>query len=120
MCLICNPQYRLGSRGIQELLLHPWFAGINWDALRAQRIAAPFLPDMQRLNTNVTERDLRALLAADLDEQASQPLSDEDQACFAGFDFVRGVTPVQPPYSILSSLGPSISWTSPNLLLFCK
>jgi serine/threonine protein kinase len=36
--LICNPRYRLGSGGIQELKNHPWFEGINWEAIRKQEV----------------------------------------------------------------------------------
>lgn len=36
--LICNPKYRLGAMGIHELMSHPWFEGINWDAMRRQEV----------------------------------------------------------------------------------
>lgn len=37
-CLICNPKYRLGALGITELMTHPWFDGVNWDAMRKQEV----------------------------------------------------------------------------------
>jgi serine/threonine protein kinase len=37
-CLICNPKYRLGREGINELMTHPWFTGIDWDAMRKQEV----------------------------------------------------------------------------------
>jgi serine/threonine protein kinase len=40
-CLICNPKYRLGSQGIQELLQHPWFASMDWDAMARQEVSSP-------------------------------------------------------------------------------
>ena len=40
-CLICNPRFRMGSLGTNELMLHPWFAGIQWDAMRQQQVRMP-------------------------------------------------------------------------------
>jgi serine/threonine kinase 32/serum/glucocorticoid-regulated kinase 2 len=38
-CLICNPKYRLGALGVHELMTHPWFSGIDWDAMRKQEVS---------------------------------------------------------------------------------
>jgi serine/threonine protein kinase len=37
-CLICNPKYRLGAFGVSELMSHPWFAGVDWEAMRKQEV----------------------------------------------------------------------------------
>jgi cyclin-dependent kinase-like len=39
-CLICNPKYRLGAFGVSELMAHPWFAGVDWEAMRKQEVRA--------------------------------------------------------------------------------
>ena len=37
--LICvNPEKRLGSKGIEEIMNHPWFKEINWDDLYEKKI----------------------------------------------------------------------------------
>ncbi|KDO29426.1 AGC/PKA protein kinase [Saprolegnia parasitica CBS 223.65] len=39
-----DPTKRLGARGLQEVEEHAAFADLNWSALRAQAIAAPYVP----------------------------------------------------------------------------
>lgn len=43
-----NPTGRLGcgDRGPSEIMEHPWFSGINWDALLAKQLAPPFKPQV--------------------------------------------------------------------------
>lgn len=43
-CLLCNPHYRLGARGIHEVVTHPWFNNVNWKALRDRKARPPFVP----------------------------------------------------------------------------
>ena len=50
-CLIKDPKERLGSSGgLQEILGHPWFAGISVDDLLNKRLAPDFKP---KLNSNI-------------------------------------------------------------------
>ena len=42
--LICEPADRLGSRGIEELKTHSFFAGVDWGNLR--RTTAPWVPEL--------------------------------------------------------------------------
>eukprot|EP00484_Ammonia_sp_Unknown_P020043 CAMPEP_0197031174 /NCGR_PEP_ID=MMETSP1384-20130603/10257_1 /TAXON_ID=29189 /ORGANISM="Ammonia sp." /LENGTH=1169 /DNA_ID=CAMNT_0042460665 /DNA_START=118 /DNA_END=3627 /DNA_ORIENTATION=+ len=51
--LICgllekNAFQRLGSgtAGTQQILDHPWFHGLNWDEMRQQKIAPPYVPNI--------------------------------------------------------------------------
>lgn len=40
-----DPQRRLGGRGgAAEVRAHPWFTGVDWGALAARRIPAPYVP----------------------------------------------------------------------------
>jgi len=40
-----NPKHRLGAKGdAAELKAHPFFEGINWDALLRKEIPPPFKP----------------------------------------------------------------------------
>jgi serine/threonine protein kinase len=36
-----NPDDRLGANGCDEIKAHPWFAGVDWNALIEKRVASP-------------------------------------------------------------------------------
>ena len=40
--LLAEPSTRLGVNGVEEIMAHPFFAGLNWDLLRAE--TPPFIP----------------------------------------------------------------------------
>ena len=42
--LICNEHYRLGAQDIHEILQHPWFADVDWQAMRAREVEPPWRP----------------------------------------------------------------------------
>jgi len=46
-----DPLTRLGCRpngqGIEDIKHHPWFAGIDWDALDTKECQPPFVPDVR-------------------------------------------------------------------------
>ncbi|PWN39594.1 kinase-like protein [Ceraceosorus guamensis] len=42
---ICAPENRLGRNGATEIKEHPFFAGVDWDSIRA--IDAPFVPQLK-------------------------------------------------------------------------
>ncbi|RYG55426.1 hypothetical protein EON66_05350, partial [archaeon] len=86
-CLICNPKYRLGSEGIHELLQHPWFADVNWDAMRAQSAQPPFLPDTRRANCSITDTEAASIMMNEEEAEAAPPIAAADQAKFIGFDY---------------------------------
>ena len=39
-----EPSKRLGYNGAKDIKSHPWFIGVNWDALLKKEIVPPFLP----------------------------------------------------------------------------
>jgi uncharacterized membrane protein YgcG len=84
--LVCNPVYRLGARGIKELREHRWFAGIDWEAVRAQKLPALFVPDSNVPNFSTTEPSARS----DVEDALPPPLPSE-QELFAGYSFSRAV-----------------------------
>ncbi|RKP39490.1 kinase-like domain-containing protein, partial [Dimargaris cristalligena] len=43
--LLCDPAQRLGRNGLEEILQHPFFEGIDWKGIR--QISPPFLPDIK-------------------------------------------------------------------------
>ncbi|DAZ99136.1 TPA: hypothetical protein N0F65_010220 [Lagenidium giganteum] len=46
--LVKNPRKRLGcgAEGPMEIMRHPWFEGIDWDALLQRRVEPPFKPQV--------------------------------------------------------------------------
>jgi serine/threonine protein kinase len=86
-CLICNPRYRLGALGIGELMAHPWFAGVDWDAMRAQECAAPFLPDTRTVNCAISTEDLQQLLLSEEEAELGPEIPQPEQLKFAGYDY---------------------------------
>lgn len=38
--------YRQGGGGFEDIKAHPWFAGIDWDALYNKQVVPPFEPDV--------------------------------------------------------------------------
>jgi serine/threonine kinase 38 len=40
--LIADPEIRLGRNGADEIKAHPFFEGLDWNGLRAQK--APYVP----------------------------------------------------------------------------
>jgi len=40
--MICDAETRLGRNGVEEIKAHPFFEGINWDALRDK--TPPYVP----------------------------------------------------------------------------
>ncbi|CAG9327149.1 unnamed protein product [Blepharisma stoltei] len=42
--LICQPEDRLGNRGVEEIKSHPFFNGVNWENIR--NLEAPNVPEL--------------------------------------------------------------------------
>ncbi|KAJ6817495.1 serine/threonine-protein kinase 38-like [Iris pallida] len=42
--LLCNVERRLGTKGADEIKAHPWFKGVQWDAL--YQMEAAFIPEV--------------------------------------------------------------------------
>ncbi|SNX85760.1 related to serine/threonine protein kinase [Melanopsichium pennsylvanicum] len=60
-----DPRKRLGCKsGIDEFKAHPWFAGVDWPAMEANRATPPFEPDSKRANFDATH-ELEELLLED-------------------------------------------------------
>ena len=97
-----NPKHRLGAnRDALELIEHPFFADIDWDALAKKNLVPPFKPKLSSdsdtsnfdpefttaLNTSSSLNARAAALAAGVGP-ASTPLSPTMQNAFRGFTFV--------------------------------
>ena len=97
-----NPKHRLGAnRDAEELMQHPFFADVDWDALGRKNLVPPFKPRLtgvadtsnfdpeftNALNTSSSLNARAAALAAGTMAE-STPLSPTMQNAFQGFTFV--------------------------------
>lgn len=99
-----NPNHRLGAKAdADELMAHPFFADVNWDALGKKALVPPFKPKLKgELDTsnfdpeftnalasgNSSSLNARAAALASGVNPASTPLSPTLQTAFKGFTFV--------------------------------
>jgi serine/threonine protein kinase len=42
--LVKDPKYRLGAKGVEEVMAHPWFDDVDWNALENKLVKPPFVP----------------------------------------------------------------------------
>ncbi|KAK2706109.1 hypothetical protein QYM36_016210, partial [Artemia franciscana] len=100
--LICSANQRLGRNGLSDFKNHPWFVGVNWDALRDS--AAPYVPDVSSptdtSNFDVDENDLRS---SDVVPPTANPVFSGLHLPFIGFTYTKG--------SILSKNGNFVAHT---------
>lgn len=88
-----NPNHRLGSIDDgRELRAHPFFADIDWDALREKKIPPPFKPHLSsEIDTSNFDPEFTQASTSFMNKHlpiAATPLSPAMQAKFAGFTFV--------------------------------
>lgn len=68
-----NPNTRLGSNGVEEIMSHEFFKGINWDALYKKEINPPYMPKLKSDNdtklfpTEMLSRDIEGSSLDDTD-----------------------------------------------------
>ncbi|QDZ21561.1 serine/threonine-protein kinase [Chloropicon primus] len=53
-----DPEKRLGFFGIDEIMKHPWFKSVDWDALENGECDAPFVPECKTSNFASGQEDL--------------------------------------------------------------
>ena len=77
--LSVNPSFRLGnlSGGVDDIIKDPFFASLDWTALRSKQLPAPFTPPMKN-PTDSSNFD-------HYDEADSIPRYDGSQEPFANF-----------------------------------
>ena len=97
-----NPKHRCGATNdAKELMAHPFFADVDWEALAKKNVVPPFKPKLKSVIdtsnfdpefTNALDNrsalDARAAAIAGSAMPASTPLSPGTQANFKGFTFV--------------------------------
>lgn len=89
--LIFNPEYRLGTKGIDEIKKHPWFDGFEWESLLQFKYSnVPFVPDLSKANVNGN-----ADIDACLDSSNAEPIPAHLQAMFNGYEYNVEIPPSQ-------------------------
>jgi hypothetical protein len=38
---------RLGSKGIQDIIDHPWFNGLDWESIKTKEAVTPYIPPLE-------------------------------------------------------------------------
>ncbi|ORX39886.1 putative camp-dependent protein kinase [Kockovaella imperatae] len=118
-----DPNKRLGYRGgLESIKTHPWFAGIDWEALYNKQVVPPFEPDSKKANFDATH-ELEELLLEENPLKARKRKEGQDveqmspemrmmEEHFKVFDFSKGQRKsyyVQPPAGPPPSVFPSPS-----------
>jgi hypothetical protein len=65
---------------------HPWFSGLDWEAMRRQEIPALFLPDIRQPNCSISDGEAAAIMMNE-EEDTSPEIPQPEQAKFTGFDY---------------------------------
>ena len=82
-----RPESRMGTADVAEVKAHPFFAGIDWEALRAGRVEAPFIPEMgSNCGVNNFEETFTGIPRESLDEQDSDSGMEYDNFSWSSED----------------------------------
>lgn len=93
--LLKNPDERLGSRSVDDLKKHEWFAGVDWDAMEARTVPPPFKPAANTTNfEGLLELEEQFFVSVDASEA---PLTEAQQAHFVGFEWNTALVPADTP-----------------------
>lgn len=80
-----NPETRLGSRGIEEIMEHDWFDCYNWEMIISDKLNPPFIPS----------KDVNAASQSDIgtfaeDRTFNETVLDEnDEKVYANWDWTN-------------------------------
>jgi serum/glucocorticoid-regulated kinase 2 len=80
-----NPAQRLGFRGATEIKEHPFFEGMNWNALFAKKLPVPFKPPQDPEDTSCVWKDFLDDEVKDTPTEA--PMMDDLVRDLPGFTF---------------------------------
>ncbi len=70
-----NAATRLGSKGdVNEVIAHPWFADIDFDALMRTEIPPPYKPDPEQMTLKEQE-----IIEMKVDKSALKDIKTEDE-----------------------------------------
>lgn len=90
-----DPEARLGcgTRGVREIMEHPFFDGIDWDKLEKRHIVPPFIPSSTTVNAEFQPNDYDGGEPTKKEKRKSVMLTDEHhRASFKALEYVRSET----------------------------
>lgn len=96
MCCRKDPSKRLGTQNdLQEIKAHPWFHGIEWDALLNKTAETPFKPKMDQWEKYFDEEFTQEEPINSYVPDTNKDIVDEYQTEFDGFSYnPNGLNPV--------------------------
>lgn len=81
-----NPADRIGYKSASEIKNHPWFEKVNWNALLAKSIKAPFVPILtSEVDTSNFDEDFTSCSVESYKETDSDMV--EEGQHFEGFSY---------------------------------
>jgi serine/threonine protein kinase len=89
-----DPARRLGTRSIDDIKSHPFFASIDWEQLVKKEVKPPFIPSTvvsHHTDTSRFDRQFTDEKVVDSPADTSRYLL--DSSTFAGFSYTRAFTP---------------------------
>jgi len=78
---------------------HPWLEPLDFAALEAETVKAPFLPNVNKANFDAHEDDIMAALDSGSVKDTRPPLEEEQEAKFAGFWWSQDASAPKPQAS---------------------
>ncbi|KAA3488803.1 serine/threonine-protein kinase tricorner-like [Gossypium australe] len=100
--LLCDVETRLGTRGVEELKMHPWFEGVQWEKL--YEVEAAYKPTVTGdLDTQNFEK-FPEVSTLNVDVSDSYPFDGAIKLVAASFYFGRKVIDIPP--SAIPQVGP--------------
>jgi hypothetical protein len=81
-----NPRDRLGAANSDEIRSHPWFEKVNWNALLAKSIKAPFVPILTS-DSDISnfDEEFTSCSVESFNDSAPDNVDDNN---FVGFEFL--------------------------------
>ncbi len=67
-----------------EIIADPWFEGFDWEGLRAQKLKAPFQPNIEVANCDTGTNDLSDAFGV---TETPKKIKPEDQVMFKDYDY---------------------------------
>lgn len=83
-----DPKKRLGANGAEEVKKHPFFKGIDWDAVCNKKIKPPFMPRVTKIDeTRYVHQEFLEEQAVDSYKYGDSLNSKEDKFMSGSFDY---------------------------------
>jgi len=80
-----NASTRLGNNGAEEIMLHPWFKGLDWDLVLSDKFDPPFIPPK---DVNAHSQSDIGTFVEDKVFQETQ-LDDKDNAVYKDWNWIN-------------------------------